>query len=168
MRIADQSRDQQLRTLLSICGYQPERQFHPHGFKEFAAQNGFPWSAACRIFVKAYANLPHTCIYLGDVADGCAKYDFTMDISVKAAKLEQATPDFQKMCAHCEEELLPVGTFGYYYPGILALDGAGKLYLYHDYDERVVQYDTLHEALDGELQKNTLGFISRVQFSVID
>ncbi|WP_165042153.1 SUKH-3 domain-containing protein [Dysgonomonas sp. ZJ709] len=152
MYIKNKNRYQQLEKLLQKAGWYEGRQTDVQDFKNFAIEISFPWTGLVSQFVKQYADLPIKIVYLGFDADTTAEFDFVLQFTVEDAQSAWQSKEFKQIIQFANEPCLPVGYFGYYYEGCLAIGVSGQIYVAHDYNEEVFSCHELIEAINHELR----------------
>jgi len=78
---------------------------------------------------------------------------FELDFAIELVHFEEE--DYvEEIGTETKEDFIALGEFGYYYPGVIAIGVSGKLYVWHDYGSGARSYDSLEEAMAGELTKH--------------
>lgn len=66
--------------------------------------------------------------------------------------------EFNNVSRTAGEPFTMVGHIGYYYPARVWIGASGKIYVTHEYDEKVHVFDTLLQLIDRELTGSELNF----------
>lgn len=146
---------QQIETILQFLGWFDGRVANIEDFKHLALLHNCGWTKAINMFCNSYADLDE-CIYLGFDEDTVAKFDFVMRLTPDEAAMWYKDPVFRRITKYSGEPVLCLGSFGYYYEGVIAIGESGKLYVAHDYNDEVKSYDSLNDAIEGEFLPNTV------------
>ena len=152
MYVGKLDRNRQLKKILEVAGYYQQRQTSIDKWKAFCEMHYFPLNKEISIFIQSYADLPNDCIYLGFDNAVFAEFDFIIRITVNESETWLNNSAIKAIKKQAEEAILPLGSFGYYYEGCIAIGISGKLYVWHDYNNKVHAFENLISAIDYELR----------------
>lgn len=68
--------------------------------------------------------------------------------------------EYKNVMDYAKESIVMVGEIGYYYPARVWIGDSGRIYGTHDYEDRVLKFDSIIQLIDHELSGRNLESIS--------
>ncbi|MGM0125222.1 hypothetical protein IGI37_002620 [Enterococcus sp. AZ194] len=148
------TRKQQIKIILQFCGWNSTRKIASiKSVLAYFRNKKFEVNEPIERWLQTYFEI-NSVVYIGrdDLYDGQPVYQFVYQFTLEQSELVENTQDFKDILQFSQEQCLPLGTFGYYYDGVVAIGLSGTLYIKHDYSEDVAKFDSMTDLISYELR----------------
>ena len=156
---------------LRKAGWFPNRRVDIPAVLAYYQQQGIKLNTAAITFYQEYYGIASRW-YISAKLDAAPDFDFMLfpqppeyKIDVKDfmyddpnSSIESEEYSAVKACA--EETVVMVGEIGYYYPARVWIGDSGMIYCTHEYDDKVLKFDSVMGLLQHELSHHSLDSVA--------